>query len=50
MNSVKNVNSNTEEVWKSNGGDGETSVCVDAASVSASCPAQLNVDAVKVKC
>ena len=38
------VDSNIKEAWKSDGGVGETSHCVDAGSASASSPIQLNVD------
>ena len=39
-----NSNNNIKEAWKSDGGDGETSQCVDVGLASVSSPTQVNAD------
>ncbi|KAJ8791198.1 hypothetical protein J1605_020761 [Eschrichtius robustus] len=45
-NNTENVDKKKTVIWKkkNDGGDGETSQCVDAGSASASSPTQLNAD------
>ena len=46
---TNNVDNDTEEARKGDGGAGETSQCVEARLASASGPAQLNADSGEVK-
>ena len=39
-----NSNNNIKEAWKSDGGDGENSQCVDVGLASVLSPTQLNAD------